>query len=289
MKEILKVSILGAGTLGSQIAFQSAIKGFNVVVYDINSDAFSVVSQVFQWMEEYYVEELGATPQDIEATYNRIAYALDLEDAVDDVDLVIEAVPEDMQIKKELYTKLGKLAPAKTIFATNSSTFLPSQLMEFTGRPDRFLALHFANMLVKFNTAEIMGSPRTDPAVFATVVEFAKQMGMVPIQMEKEKEGYILNSLLIPFLTAAAELLVTKVADVETIDKTWKIATGAPGGPFEMFDIIGLNTMYNIARAGDVKAKLFAHYLKENFIDKGKLGYLSGEGFYKYPRVGDKD
>lgn len=289
MKHISKVSILGAGTLGSQIAFQSAIKGFDVVIYDINSDAFNVVSQVFQWMEEFYVEELGATPMDIEATYGRISYALDLQEAVADVDLVIEAVPENIQVKKELYIQLGALAPAKTIFATNSSTFLPSQLMEFTGRPDRFLALHFANMLVKFNTAEIMGSVRTDPEVYNTVVEFAAKMGMVPIEMKREKEGYILNSLLIPFLKAAAELLVTKVADVETIDKTWKIATGAPGGPFEMFDIIGINTMYNIANAGDINSRFFAHYLKENFIDKGKLGYLSGEGFYKYPREDKED
>lgn len=285
MKSISKVAVLGAGVLGSQIAFQVAANGIDVILYDVDSESFGRASQIFGWMEQYYADRLNASPADIEAAYNRLSYAFELEEVMG-AELIIESIPENLEMKKELYLQLAGLADNDTIFATNSSTFLPSQLMEYTGRPDRFLALHFANLLVQFNTAEVMGSPKTDPDVYATVVQFARDINMVPIEMRKEKDGYILNSLLIPLLSAAAELWMTGVADTETIDKTWKIATGAQAGPFEIFDIIGLNTMYNISMGGDMKSKLFAHFLKENYISKGKLGYLSGEGFYKYPREG---
>jgi 3-hydroxyacyl-CoA dehydrogenase len=145
---------------------------------------------------------------------------------------VIEAIPEVVQIKTDFYKELGKVAPKKTIFATNSSALLPSQFAEATGRPDKFLALHFANSVWKNTTAEVMKHPGTDEIVFRDVIEFAKAIGMVALPLQKEQPGYILNSLLIPLLEAAQMLLLKEVADVETIDKTWMIATGAPEGPF---------------------------------------------------------
>jgi len=197
--------------------------------------------------------------------------------------LVIEAVPEQLELKRGIYTRLGAVAPEKTIFATNSSTLLPSKLMDATGRPDRFLALHFANEIWKFNVGEVMGTESTSPAVYDTVVEFARDMGMVPIEIKKEKAGYVLNSLLVPFLNAAGELLVDGIADPETIDKTWRIATGSPSGPFQIYDVIGLMTPYNVALADPrPKSQAFAKLLKEEYIDKGKLGVATGEGFYSY-------
>ena len=196
--------------------------------------------------------------------------------------MVIESAPEVLDVKQELYAKLGPLAPGRTIFATNSSTLLPSDLAEATGRPDRFVALHFANDIWIYNIAEIMGHPRTDPAIYDTVVDFARRIGMEPIKIHKEKAGYVQNSLLVPFLEAAQALVVNGVADPETIDKTWRIATGAPKGPLQMLDIIGLTTAYHIAASGDEQARANARYLKEHYIDQGKLGRASGEGFYKY-------
>lgn len=134
----------------------------------------------------------------------------------------------------------------------------------------------------QFNTAEVMGTVDTDPAVFAAVVEFAKAIGMVPIELHKEKAGYVLNSLLVPFLNAAAELAAGGYADPSAVDATWRIATGAPVGPFQIYDIVGLTTPYNIMSHGDAEAQNLAAWLKENYIDKGKLGLASGEGFYKY-------
>ncbi len=285
MEKITNVTVMGGGIMGSQIAYQTAFKGFNVILYDISIDMYTKVIDNLELLRSLYIREANATDEEMEATFNRITYSFDLQEAVQDADLIVEAVPEDIEIKKKLYEDIGKSAPEKTIFLTNSSTFLPSNLMEFTGRAHKFLALHFSNLLFHCNIAEIMRSAKTDTASFDAVVKFAEEIGMVPIIVKKEQRGYVLNSLLMPLLEAASELYLKGVSDIETIDKTWRIATDSPVGPFEIYDVIGLNTVYNIALSnGDMKGKMFAHYLNENFIKKGKLGYLTGEGFYKYPK-----
>lgn len=282
------ITVAGSGVLGSQIAYQSAFKGFNVTVYDINDEALTNAQDRITKLKPLYQQDLGATQEEVDAAYARLSFKSDLSEAVANADLVIEAIPEVVKIKTEFYTNLGKVAPAKTIFATNSSTLLPSQFAEPTGRPEKFLALHFANTIWKNNTAEIMKHPGTDMKVFDEVIEFARAIGMVPLPLYKEQPGYILNSLLVPFLDAAESLLVKEVADPETIDKTWMIGTGAPLGPFAILDIVGINTAFNIVEAkaaatGEENFKKLANLLKTEYIDKGKLGRATGEGFYKYP------
>lgn len=283
MSDSRKVVVFGTGVLGSQIAFQTAYSGFDVTAYDISEQALDRAGQRFATLVETYGKEVpGATGGKTSETLRHVTLTADLAAAVVDADLVIEAVPEVLEIKQALYGKLAGLAPARTIFATNSSTLLPSDLKAFTGRPDRFLALHFANSIWKFNTAEVMGTHDTDPAVFDALVTFASAIGMVPIPVRKEKAGYVLNSLLMPFLNAAADLAAGGYAEPNDVDKVWRIATGAPMGPFQIYDIIGLNTPYNILSHGDEHARRLAAWLKENYIDKGKLGIASGEGFYSY-------
>lgn len=282
MTEIRKVAVLGTGVLGSQIAFQSAYTGFEVVAYDINDESLQKARlRLAALVETYRKEVTGAAGLQAD-TMGRIILTSDLAAAVADADLVIEAVPEVLAIKQALYEKLARLAPSDTILATNSSTLLPSDLKDFTGRPDRFLALHFANNIWKFNTAEVMGTPETDPADIDTILKFASDIGMVPIPIRREKAGYVLNSLLVPLLNAAAELAEGGYANPHDVDKVWRIATGAPMGPFQIYDMIGLNTPYNILSHGDKHARSLAAWLKENYIDKGKLGIASGEGFYSY-------
>ena len=277
------VSVLGTGVLGSQIAYQTAYSGFEVTAYDINDEILETARKRFEGLAARYEQEVkGASDGGARAALARIRYSSSLADAVRDADLVIESAPELPAVKRELYAKLGPLAPEKTIFATNSSTLLPSDLAPATGRPDRFLALHFANEIWSHNIAEIMGHPGTDPAVYETVVDFARRIGMEPIKIRKEQSGYVVNSLLVPFLQAAQSLVVNGVADPETIDKTWRIATGAPTGPLQLLDIIGLTTAYHIAASGDGESQANARYLKQHYIDQGKLGRASGEGFYKY-------
>lgn len=285
--QIQNVTVCGSGILGGQIAFQTAFHQFDVVVYDINKEQLEKLKTRFQQLSEAYQKDLNATQQALDAAVARISCSTDLFEATKDADLVIEAIPENVQIKKEFYVQLGKVAPTKTIFCSNSSTLLPSQLAQETGRPERFCALHFANNIRIRNTAEIMGHAGTDPKVFNSVVDFAKAIGMIALPIHKEQPGYILNSLLVPFIRAAMELYVNGVAEPHTIDKTWMKATGAPRGPFGSCDAIGMNTLYNVfkmsADAGDEHAQKVVKVLQENFIDKGKLGMQTGEGFYTYP------
>ncbi|MBF6171835.1 3-hydroxyacyl-CoA dehydrogenase [Nocardia blacklockiae] len=282
--EIRKVTVLGTGVLGSQIAFQTAFRGFDVTAYDISDEAVAAARDRFTGLAATYRDEVpGADDGTAEKTAAAITATSDLAAAVGDADLVIEAVPEVLSIKRETYRKLGELAPERTIFATNSSTLLPSDMKEFTGRPDRFLALHFANQVWKFNTAEVMGTTDTDPAVYRAVVDFAAAIGMVPIELHREKAGYVLNSLLVPFLNSGIALAAGGYAEPEAVDKTWRIATGAPMGPFQILDVVGLTTPYNILVNGDENAQRLAQWLKTNYIDAGKLGIATGEGFYKYP------
>ncbi|KAA0961162.1 MULTISPECIES: 3-hydroxyacyl-CoA dehydrogenase [Microbacterium] len=281
------ITVLGTGVLGSQIAFQTAFHGFDVVAYDIDQAALDRAAERFDALAARYVADgvENAAGGRAAAAIARIRLTSDLTDAAATADLVIEAVPENLELKQNIYRTLADAAPETTIFATNSSTLLPSALAASTGRPDRFLALHFANEIWSHNTAEVMGTPETDPSVYDAVVAFAAEIGMVPIPIKKEKAGYLLNSMLVPFLEAGAGLLVDGIADPEAIDATWRIGTGAPAGPFEIYDIVGLTTAYNISRMGGEKQQRFAQLLKEQYIDKGKLGVSTGEGFYTYPRA----
>ena len=288
MIDIQKVTVLGTGVLGSQIAFQSAFRGFDVVAYDISDEALVQARSRLDGLVATYEKEIPqAAGGKAAQALGQIRLSADLADAVAQADLVIEAVPEVLAIKQQTYEALARVASDKTIFATNSSTLLPSALKDFTGRPDRFLALHFANSIWKFNTAEVMGTDDTDPAVFDALIAFASAIGMVPIPVRKEKAGYVLNSLLVPLLNAAADLAAGGYAEPEDVDKVWRIATGAPMGPFQIYDIIGLNTPYNILSHGDEHAQSLAAWLKENYIDKGRLGIASGEGFYSYKPSAD--
>ncbi|MCL6455050.1 MAG: 3-hydroxyacyl-CoA dehydrogenase [Alicyclobacillus sp.] len=282
------ITVAGGGVLGSQIAYQTAFRGFPVSVYDMDAEAVEKARKRIEQLPPHYREDLGATESEVQAGLQRISYFSDLSRAVVDADLVTEAIPEVAEIKTAFYQELGRTAPAKTVFATNSSTLLPSQFAAATGRPEKFLAPHFANSIWIHNTAEVMKHPGTDPQVFDAVIAFARAIGMVPLPLYKEQPGYILNSLLVPFLEAAQMLLVKRVADVETIDKTWMIATGAPEGPFAILDTVGVKTAYNIAKAkaaampGQGYDQL-ADMLKTEYIDQGRLGRETGEGFYHYP------
>lgn len=286
--EIKNVTILGAGVLGSQIAWQAAFHKFHVTVYDIDGKALDAAREKHTGYASYFKANYGAADEEIQNTFGRLTYTINLAEAVKDADITSESVPEVLDIKKDFYRKLATVAPEKTIFTTNSSLMVPSQYAEETGRPGKFLAMHFANPIWEANIAEVMGHPETDKNVFDTVIAFSKAIGMVPIPLFKEQSGYVINTLLSPLLAAAGNLFFNGVADYKTIDKTWIISTGAKSGPFGIMDLVGMQTMYHVMmmkakQSGDAAALKRAEAIKINFIDKGKMGISSGEGFYKYP------
>lgn len=227
--EIEHVTVIGGGILGSQIAYQIAFKGLKVVLYNHNS--VEKAKQHVQQLKADYQRDLKITAGAYEKGLEQLSYSTDLADAVKDADLVIESISEKIAVKQAFYESLAKVVPAKTIIASNSSTLLPSQLKDFTGRPKQYLHIHFANQIWIRNTAEVMGSPETAPEVFDQVVAFTKTIGMVPIPLKKEQPRYVLNTMLIPWLNSALILWAKGVAEPATIDKTWMIDLGVAVGP----------------------------------------------------------
>ena len=313
--EIKNVVVAGGGVLGSQIAFQAAYCGFNVTIWLRSEGSIGRTRPKLDNLKKEYIETInlmatkeGQTPQvwangiadfdtfdkdecllKVENAYNSIKLELDMKKAVSDCDLVIESMAEDSEQKIEFYKKLAPLMPEKTILVTNSSTLLPSKFAKYTGRPEKYLSLHFANHIWTNNTAEIMSQPKTDSKYFDLIMDFATQIRMVAFPVKKEKSGYLLNSMLVPLLCSGMDLYVNEISDPESIDKAWKLGTGAPKGPFEILDIVGLTTAYNIVKMYVKIPSFLAPYnfkgmekMLKQYIDAGKLAVSSGEGFYKY-------
>jgi 3-hydroxyacyl-CoA dehydrogenase len=282
------VTTAGAGTMGSQVAWQMAFHGKYVTVYDAIPAGLDKGKEFHQTYATLFLSERGATQQQIDDTFARLSYTTDLPTAVRDADLISESVPESIGIKEAFWRSASNYAPADTVFTTNTSTLAPSAMVDFVDRPKQFLALHFAIGVWDSNIGEVMGHPGTDPAVFARVLTFAAEIGLVPIPILKEQNGYIINSLLVPWCTAALDLLVRGVSDVESIDRTWMITLQTRIGPCGMMDRMGLGVVYHVAKligdaTPDHPALESARYIDEKFIQRGHLGVASGEGFYSYP------
>ncbi len=319
---IKKVVVAGGGVLGSQIAFQSAYWGFDVTIWLRSEDSIKRTQPKLDKLKETYlhaIEEMKNAKMDepnwcrglaegetfdaekaVERTlkaYSSLKLELDMKKAVKNCDLVIESMAEEVEAKTAFYKTLAPLLEEKTILVTNSSTLLPSQFAKFTGRPEKYLSLHFANSIWKNNISEVMVQDKTDHKYFEEVVQFANYIHMIALPVLKEKNGYLLNSMLVPFLLSGLDLLANGVSDPKSIDTAWKCGTGAPKGPFEIFDTVGLKTAYNIVLQYQKVPGLFSPLLKKmmmpynfkamekilkKYIDEGKLGMSSKEGFYKY-------
>lgn len=264
-----KIVVAGGGVLGSQIAFQAAYCGFDVTIWLRSEGSIGRTQPKVDKLLSTYLEAIDQmadgsgpwcagiadsdAPLDADACRDRVKRAyyglkleLDMAAAVADADLVIESMSEDPKAKVAFYEKLAPLMPEKCVLATNSSTLLPSQFAKSTGRPAKYVALHFANSIWKNNTAEVMGHAGTDPAVFDQMIEFANQIRMIALPVRKEKSGYLLNSMLVPFLLSGLDLWAADVSDPKSIDIAWEHGTGAPKGPFRIIDTVGLATAYNI-------------------------------------------
>lgn len=314
-----KVVVAGGGVLGSQIAFQSAYCGFDVTIWLRSESSIGRTQPKIDKLKDTYLAAIEAMSQDTKAwcagiadsdhfdkdaciaktlaAYENLKLELDLTKACENADLVIESMTENVQDKITFYEKLAPVLPEKTVIVTNSSTLLPSQFAKYTGRPNKYLSLHFANSIWKNNTAEIMAQNQTEQKYFDEVMEFGNQIRMISLPVKKEKNGYLLNSMLVPFLLSGLDLYVSGVSDPQSIDIAWTRGTGAPKGPFQIFDTVGLTTAYNIVMQYQKVPGLFSPLLKKmmmpynfkkmaevlkKYIDEGKLGMSSGEGFYKY-------
>ena len=266
---IEKVVVAGGGVLGSQIAFQTAYCGFDVTIWLRSEGSIGRTQPKIDSVYKSYIEAIEgmadgsgawcagiadsnapfnkeACLAKVEQAYKNLKLELDMAKAVSDADLVIESMSEDPKAKIDVYQKLAPLLPEKTLLASNSSTLLPSQFAKFTGRPEKYGSLHFANSIWKNNTAEVMSHDGTSKETFEKLMEFANQIRMIALPVRKEKSGYLLNSMLVPFLLSGLDLWASGVSDPKSIDIAWEHGTGAPKGPFRIIDTVGLPTAYNI-------------------------------------------
>ncbi len=316
-----KVTVAGGGVLGSQIAFQAAYFGHDVTIWMRSEGSITRAKPKIENLKKVYIETIekmasSKDPADwaigissvedfnkkeclekVEKAYSSIKYIIDMKEALKDADIVIETIAEDVEQKKAFYEAAAPIMKPSCVLATNSSTLLPSQFAKYTGRPDKYLSMHFANSIWKNNVAEVMAQPETSKMSFDTIIEFAKEIRMLPLPVNKEKKGYLLNSMLVPFLLSGLDLYVNGVSDPASIDTAWKRGTGSPRGPFEIFDVVGVETAYNIVLQYQKVPGLFSPILRKmmmpyNFkgmekvlkgmLDAGKKGKAAGEGFYKY-------
>lgn len=320
MTNFKKIVVAGGGVLGSQIAYQAAYCGFDVTIWLRSDGSIGRCQPKLDNLKKTYIEALNLMADPVKGEANwcpglaemgkfdldeclkkveniNVKLELDMAKAVKDVDLVIESMAENTDDKIKFYTALAPLLDEKTVVVTNSSTLLPSTFAKYTGRPDKYLSMHFANSIWKNNVAEIMVQDKTDKKYFDMICEFANEIRMLALPVLKEKSGYLLNSMLVPFLLSGLDLYANGISDPESIDLAWTKGTGAPKGPFKIFDTVGLTTALNIVDQYQKVPGLFKPMLSkmmmpynfkgmkailEKYIAEGKLGMSSGEGFYKY-------
>jgi 3-hydroxybutyryl-CoA dehydrogenase len=286
VSEIKKVTVFGAGTMGNQIAFRTAKSGYEVTLHDVSAEQLAKARELFSTLLAKGQREKENASSDAQSIMGRISFSDNLEEAVKDSDLVCESIYENIQAKTDLFTKLGKACPEKTIITTNSSSFLPSMFAEASGRPDRFLAFHF-HELTRSSIVDLMVHPSTSKAAIDALFSFAKSIGQIPVLIEKESVGYIFNRMLGAINDAAIDLVLDGVASVEEVDRCWMGVNHQPIGPFGQIDRIGLDTLLSINSFwaenlnDDLKRRRVG--LLKSYVEKGRTGVKAGKGFYDYP------
>jgi 3-hydroxybutyryl-CoA dehydrogenase len=285
--EVRRLAIVGAGTMGQQIAFQCAGHGYDVALYDIDPTTLEPAGARIDAYADG-LESGGVITSELRASARaRITLTADLSTAARDADLLSEAVPEDPDLKGRVLAEFNAACPPRTIFMTNTSTLLPSQFARASGRADRLLALHFHLPVWVANLVDVMPHPGTAPEMTQLVVAFARRIGQVPIELRREHSGYVFNAMYSALNREAITLAEQGVASIEDIDRSWMHVTKAPVGPLGALDAIGLDTAWTITdywarQLGDDQLRANARFLKA-YVDRGDVGVKSGRGFYMYP------
>lgn len=282
MTKIKNITILGSGNLGSRIGLQAAISGYEVVFYDLNDAAFVRAADVFQKILKHLTKHNLLKAEEHDTILSRISFTTDATEAVQDADLISESVTEELIIKQKVWEQFGKVSPAKTIFTTNTSYLLPSQLAEISGRPEKFCAFHFHDVFTA-RVVDIMPHPGTDLSLIPLLEDLGRKLNQVPVVIKQESPGYVFNFMLMALIGAAGQLKTKNIAEIEAIDKSWMVNFNAPLGPFGILDNIGLDTAWHVVRGRADRASIAFSELLKTYIDQGKLGEKTGEGFYKYP------
>ncbi len=287
MTTIRRVAVVGAGTMGRQISLQIAGNGFPVALYDIDASALTEAAKSQRQTVADWIAGAGQAGLDAGAIFGRIKYESDLELALRHVDLVIETVPERIELKRAVFAKVDGLVCERAIIATNSSSMRVSMLEDATERPQQVANLHFYLPVWDSPMVEIGGGSCTRPDVLDALTQFARQIRILPLRVRRESTGFVFNRVWRAVKKEVMRVADSGVASVEDIDRAWMIKFGRDKPPpFAQMDRIGLDVIRDIelnyaAESGD-PADLPRRILTER-VERGELGVKTGRGFYEYP------
>ncbi|WP_223593803.1 3-hydroxyacyl-CoA dehydrogenase family protein [Neobacillus bataviensis] len=282
---IKQITVIGSGVMGWQIALVSALAGFEVFLQDINEESLRQAKESLQGHMNKRIQKGKLTSQQVEEAFSKLHFVTSLETALNQTDFVIEAIVEKLDVKRQLFAEVDRLAPARAIIATNSSTIVSSKLADATNRPDKVCNLHFFNPVLVMELVEVVKGPHTSEETAAAAFGLAKQMNKTPILLKKEISGFVANRILGKLIDEAVYLLENEIASVEEIDLACTKALNHPIGPFALLDLTGIDVNYYIRQVlyeetGDESQKP-QKVLTEKFLN-GEFGRKTGKGFYSY-------
>ncbi|MFB6233697.1 MAG: 3-hydroxyacyl-CoA dehydrogenase NAD-binding domain-containing protein [Haloarculaceae archaeon] len=283
-EDIDTISVLGAGTMGHGIAEVAALAGYTVRLRDIEEEIVQDGYEQIEWSLGKLAEKDHITDDERDAAIERITPVVDLEAAVADTDVVVEAIIEEMAIKKEVYAELAEYAPEEAIFASNTSSLSITDLSEASGRPGQFCGMHFFNPPVRMDLVEVISGAHTDEATLETVEALAEAMDKTPVRVRKDEPGFVVNRVLVPLMNEACWLVESGDATIEAVDATTKFDIGLPMGAFELGDQVGNDvTLHVLEYMHDVLGAAYEPCpLLERTVDDEHLGKKTGVGFYDY-------
>ncbi len=285
MGELKRVLVVGAGTMGSQIALQTALSGrYEVTLVDSADGQLERARAQNHKLLERSVEKGRVTKEAAAAALARITDRADLGAAAGSADLVIEAVVEDFDVKKGVFSALGEQAKNDAILASNSSTIAISRLAGFTGRPEQCCNMHFFHPVTVMQLCEVVRGPKTSAETIDTAMEFVRSIGRTPVLLQKEIWGFIVNRILFAASEEAMRLLEGGYASAEDIDIAVQKGLNWPMGPFHLLDFSGLDIFYGAMKDRHRQGEgADAPELLRQLIEVGRLGRKTGKGFFEYP------
>ena len=284
--KIEKVAVIGTGVMGTQIAILSASFGYEVAAHDIDETSYRKALEYFKTVINVSKKKPLLTIEGWEKGVNKLTFSKELGIAVKDADLVIEAAPENVELKRGIFKKLDGMAPRHAILATNSSSIPISRIETATNRIDRCLNIHFYSLVLGINMADIMGGTGTTVETVKTAEKWVRSIGCIPLTVKKEILGFCFNRVWRAVKREVLHMWAGGFVDFKDIDRAWMIAYETPQGPFGMMDRVGLDVIYDIEMVyyNETKdPKDHPPKALKGMVDRREFGIKAKKGFYTYP------